>query len=56
MNGIAILSSVGQLQILRKQQKLYCRIYSVVAMSGVAFGRHDLQIIRHLTLFFWGIS
>jgi hypothetical protein len=51
MNGIASFSSVGQVPILRKQQKLFCRTYSVVAMSGVAFDRHDLQIVRHLTFF-----
>jgi hypothetical protein len=54
MNGIASFSSVGQVPILRKQQKLSCRIYSVVAMSAVAFGRHDLQILRHLTFFSGG--
>jgi len=46
MNGIASSSSTGQLPILRKQQ-----LSSVIALLAVAFGRHDLQILRHLTFF-----
>ena len=55
MNGIAGFSNIGQLPVLRKQRKLSCRT-SVIALSGVAFGRHDLQILRHLTFFCGGIS
>jgi hypothetical protein len=42
---------MGKLPILRKQQKLCCGTSSVIALSGVAFGRHDLQILRHPTFF-----
>ena len=54
MNGIASSSSTVQLPILRKQQKHSCRTSLVIALSAVAFGRHDLQILRHHTFFFCG--
>jgi hypothetical protein len=53
MNGIASFSSMEQLPVLRKQQKLSCRTSSVIALSGLAFGGHDLQILRFLTFFFF---
>jgi hypothetical protein len=51
MNGIVGFSIMGPLPVLRKQLKLSCRTCSVIAMLGVAFGGHDLQILRHLSLF-----
>jgi len=50
MQGIAGVSKMGRPPILRKQQ-LFCRTSCVVALSGVAFGHHDRQTLRHLTSF-----
>ena len=50
VKGIAFFSKMGRPPILRKQQ-LFCRTSCVVALSGVAFGHHDRQTLRHLTTF-----
>jgi hypothetical protein len=37
--------------ILRKQQQLSCRAFTVIALLVMAFGPHDPQTLRHLTSF-----
>jgi hypothetical protein len=36
----------GATAILRKQQELSCRTFSVITLAGVAFGHHGHQTLR----------
>jgi hypothetical protein len=49
MKEITGFSKIERRTTLPKQQHLYGRTSSVIALSGVKFGHHDLQTSHHLT-------
>lgn len=51
MYGIPGFSKMKWPPILRKQQRLSCRICSVIALLGMVFGHHNSQTSCHLIYF-----
>jgi hypothetical protein len=51
MKGTAGFRKIERRPTQRKQEHLSCRTSSVMVMSGVEFGHHDLRTLHHLTSF-----